>query len=295
MQLLAGFRNYTTLCNDESSGYVSAAADVALWFQGAVCRRLGLEKKKEESRPVTAASDNGRPKTGEKPKTAGKAGKGKEPEPAAADAPPPEPEPVEDVNVVTIEGSGAYKVLIVLEELPGALDGEDQPAVPEATAAAQVDAFVVPVDSQKNKLLEAFAMNQDLLDTVRSTLRRGLLQFCLQQCGILQTQVNDTAKDEKQQATIALDEYLLPQLQYCFAVCNSVIQVPSPAPSSCGSSGDALVRSERHAAAAACRQAVAAGAGVCAACSSAAAGVQEQYEEHGGEAASLQTRAEQKN
>ncbi len=206
LQLLAGFRSFTTQCNDESSGYVSGAADVALWFQGAVCRRLGVEKKKAESRPVTAASDDGRPKTGERPKTGAK-GKGKEPEPVAADAPPAEPEPVEDVNVVTIEGSGVYKVVIVLEQLPGLLEGEDAAAAPEAAATPQVDAFVVPVDSQKNKLLEAFAMNQDLLDTVRSTLRRGLLQFCLQQCSILQKQVDDTAKDEKQQATIALDEY----------------------------------------------------------------------------------------
>ncbi len=189
LQLLAGFRSFTSLCNDESSGYVTGAADVAQWFQGAVCRRLGVEKKKVESRPVTAASDDGRPKTGERPKTGAKGGKGKEPEPAAADAPPPEPEPVEDVNVVTIEGSGVYKVVIALEQLPGLLEGEDAVAAPEAAAAPQVDAFVVPVDSQKNKLLEAFAMNQDLLDTVRSTLRRGLLQFCMQQCGILQTQV----------------------------------------------------------------------------------------------------------
>ena len=67
---------------------------------------------------------------------------------------------------------------------------------------------MVPLDSQKVKLIEAFAVNQDLLDTVRRTLRRGLLQFCLQQCGQLQLQVNDTAKEERQQATIVLDDYL---------------------------------------------------------------------------------------
>ncbi len=206
MQLLAGFRNYTTLCNDESSGYVSGAAEVAQWFQGAVCCRLGVEKKKIESRPVTAASDNGQSKTTERPKTGAKAVKGKEPEPAAVDAPPPDPEPVEDLTVVTIEGSGVYKVVIALEQLPGSMEGDAAPAAPENAAASQVDPFVVPLDSQKSKLLEAFAMNQDLLDTVRSTLRRGLLQFCVQQCGILQAQVNDSAKDEKEQATIALDE-----------------------------------------------------------------------------------------
>jgi hypothetical protein len=209
LQLLAGFRNFTTLCNDESSGYVTGAADVAQWFTGTVTRRLGLEKKIVESRPVTAVSSDGRPSTGaERPKTGAKGGKGKEAEPAAADAPPPEPEPVEDVNVVTIEGGGVYKVIIALEELPGAMDGDAPPAAADASAATQVDAFVVPVDSQKVKLIEAFAMNQDLLDTVRSTLRRGLLQFCLQQCGQLQLQVNDTAKEERQQATIVLDDYL---------------------------------------------------------------------------------------
>jgi hypothetical protein len=209
-QLLAGFRNFTATCNDESSGYVTGATDVALWFESAVCRRLGLEKKKIESRPITAASDAERPKTGavDRPKTGAKVGKGKEAEVVVADAPPPEPEPVEDVNVVTVEGGGVYKVVIVLEELPGELEGDVPPAAPETAAASQVDAFVVPLDAQKNKLIEAFAMNQDLLDTVRSTLRRGLLQFCLQQCSLLQSQVSDTAKDEKQQATIALDEYL---------------------------------------------------------------------------------------
>jgi hypothetical protein len=173
---------------------------------------VGVEKKKIESRPITAVSDSGRPKTngGDRPKTGAgaKGGKGKEAEAPAADAPPPEPEPVEDVNVVTIEGGGVYKVVVGLEELPGALDGDEPPAATEAAAAPQVDAFVVPMDAQKSKLIEAFAMNQDLLDTVRSTLRRGLLQFCLQQCDQLQSQVNDTAKDERQQATIALDEYL---------------------------------------------------------------------------------------
>jgi hypothetical protein len=207
---LAGFRSFTAACNDESSGYVTGATDVAQWFESAVCRRLGLEKKKIESRPITAVSDADRPKTGasDRPKTGGKGGKGKEPEVAAADVAPPEPQPVEDVNVVTIEGGGAYKVVVALEELPGVLDGEDPPAAPEAASAPQVDAFAVPLDAQKSKLIEAFAMNQDLLDTVRSTLRRGLLQFCLQQCGQLQSQVSDAAKDEKQQATIALDEYL---------------------------------------------------------------------------------------
>ena len=184
---------------------MTGAADVAQWFQSAVCQRLGVEKKKVvESRPGTAASqksDGGRPRTG-----AGGKG-GKEPPPPAVDEAPPEPEPVEDVNVVTIEEGGAYKVVIALEELPGAVEG-DAPASAEAAAAPQRDAFVVPFDAQKNKLIEAFAMNQDLLDTVRSTLRRGLLQFCLQQCSQLQTQVSDTAKEEKQQATIALDEYL---------------------------------------------------------------------------------------
>ena len=204
---MAGFRAFTTSCNDEASGYVTGAADVAQWFQSTVCQRLGVEKKKLESRPVTSASvksEGGRPKTG---------GKGaKEPPPVAVDEPAPEPEPVEDVNVVTIEDGGVYKVMIALEELPGALQ-EDAAAATEAAAVAasaapQRDAFVVPFDAQKNKLIEAFAMNQDLLDTVRSTLRRGLLQFCLQQCSQLQAQVSDTAKEEKQQATIALDEYL---------------------------------------------------------------------------------------
>ena len=117
---------------------------MAQWFTGAVTRRLGLEKKIVESRPVTAASNDGRPSTGaERPKTGAgaKGGKGKEAEPAAADAPPPEPEPVEDVNVVTIEGGGVYKVCIALEELPGAIDGDAPPAAADASAATQVDAF----------------------------------------------------------------------------------------------------------------------------------------------------------